>query len=150
MPNSDIDKIFLCKEKVNLDFKYIVYLLRDPQNKFENIFQSKNDFPEKMSLVSRILRLKSVKTLSQKSFSNVATSRATSGFKMSQLMASAGPKRLFQTSSKMLASDNREEVKVTFIRTSGERLEAKGKVGDNLVIKFIHSSSFNSFGGNII
>ena len=42
MPNSDIDKIFLCKEKVNLDFKYIVYLLRDPQNKFENIFQSKS------------------------------------------------------------------------------------------------------------
>ena len=54
---------------------------------------------------------------------------------MSNLIASTGSKRLFQTSSRMLAADNREEVKVTFIRTSGERLEAKGKIGDNLVIQ---------------
>ena len=59
---------------------------------------------------------------------------------MSNLMASTGPKRLFQTSSRMLVSDNREEVKVTFIRTSGERLEAKGKIGDNLVIQIVNFS----------
>ena len=93
-----------------------------------------------MSFVSRIIRLNSVKTLSSRSFCNVASSRPASGFKMSNLMASAGPKRLFQTSSRMLVSDNREEVKVTFIRTSGERLEAKGKIGDNLVIQIVNFS----------
>jgi hypothetical protein len=105
-------------------------------NLSENFFRSNKLFSgKKMSFVSRLLRLNTVKALSPKSFSNVATARPAGGFKLSHLMASTGPKRLFQTSSNMLASDNREAVTVTFIRTSGERLEAKGRVGDNLVIK---------------
>lgn len=46
------------------------------------------------------------------------------------------PARSFQTSSWLLSS-SREEVSVTFVNASGEKMVAKGKVGDNLVRKSV-------------
>lgn len=49
---------------------------------------------------------------------------------VSSLSHSSGHTRSFKTSS---LAGTRPEVFVTFVRTSGEKLEAKGKVGDNLL-----------------
>lgn len=78
-----------------------------------------------MSLINKILRVASIRSLSLKA-------TTATGFRFSTLQT-FGLRRSFQTSSSLLS---REEVKVTFVRNSGEKMEAKGKVGDNLVSYF--------------
>ena len=95
----------------------------------------------KMSLMSRVLLQSTlVRCSAERSW---ATSRR--GPKMSvagSILAPSSsssltrPVRSFQTSSWLLSS-SREEVSVTFVNASGEKMVAKGKVGDNLVRKSV-------------
>lgn len=97
---------------------------------------------EKMSFIHKILRINAVRTLATRSV-GLTTSRtaATSSPIVPKWTSSHnfGGHRYFQTSSCSTSAASREEVTVTFIRTTGERLEAKGKVGDNLVRMFPNS-----------
>jgi len=98
-----------------------------------------------MSFIHKILRINAVRTLATRSV-GLTTSRtaATSSPIVPKwtLSHNFGGHRYFQTSSCSTSAASREEVTVTFIRTTGERLEAKGKVGDNLVRMFPNSYRF--------
>jgi len=76
-----------------------------------------------MSFITHILRMPVARSAAFKTLA-----RSANGSKFSALQT-LGPLRPVQTS----ASLRREEVTVTFVRTSGEKMVAKGKVGDNLV-----------------
>jgi hypothetical protein len=84
---------------------------------------------EIMSFVSKIIKINSVRTAVSRCLSTPTakgpSTMLTRNFNLNNF-------RFFQTSS-LLSSSAREEVTVTFLRPNGDRMEAKGKVGENLV-----------------